>query len=158
MKDRRNQISFDKLLEEIKIIIKSDKKRDEKLEEICKLLKEKILYYNWVGLYLVNPSKDRELILGPFIGEPTEHIRIPSGRGVCGRAAEEGKTIIVQDVSMEENYLACSLKVKAEIVVPIFKNSKLIGEIDIDSHYPSPFREGDKSFLEELSKLIANIL
>ena len=148
---------FDTLLEKIKVIINSDKKRDEKLRDICRLLREEVSYYNWVGFYFVNPSNSSELILGPFIGEPTEHIRIPFGRGVCGRAAEEEKTIVVQDVSMEENYLACSLKVKSEIVVPIFKDNKLVGEIDIDSHYSSPFREEDRLFLEELSRLVSSM-
>jgi len=148
---------FDTLLEKIKVIINSDKKRDEKLRDICRLLREEVSYYNWVGFYFVNTSNSSELILGPFIGEPTEHIRIPFGRGVCGRAAEEEKTIVVQDVSMEENYLACSLKVKSEIVVPIFKDNKLVGEIDIDSHYSSPFREEDRLFLEELSRLVSSM-
>ena len=148
---------FDTLLEKIKVIINSDKKRDEKLRDICRLLREEVSYYNWVGFYFVNPSNSSELILGPFIGEPTEHIRIPFGRGVCGRAAEEEKTIVVQDVSMEENYLACSLKVKSEIVVPIFKDNKLVGEIDIDSLYSSPFREEDRLFLEELSRLVSSM-
>ncbi len=150
--------TFDILLEKIKVIINSDKKREEKLREICRVLKKEVSHYNWVGFYLVDPTNERELILDTFIGEPTEHVRIPFGRGICGQAAEKKKTFIVQDVSKEENYLTCSVKVKAEIVVPIFKDDKLIGEIDIDSHYISPFTEKDKLFLEELSKLVSNIL
>lgn len=153
-----NNKFFDDLIEEIKVIINSDKKRDKKLREICKLLKERVSYYNWVGFYLVNPTNERELILDTFIGEPTEHIKIPFGRGICGQAAEKKKTFIVQDVSKEENYLTCSVKVKAEIVVPIFKDDKLIGEIDIDSHYISSFTEEDKMFLERLSEIVASII
>ncbi|HEC81687.1 MAG TPA: GAF domain-containing protein [Thermoplasmatales archaeon] len=155
---KENNGFFDKLLEKVEGIVNSKGNDEEKLKEICELLQRKVSHYNWVGFYLVDPSKDKELTLGPFAGEPTEHLRIPFGKGVCGQAAEKKKTIVVQDVSKEKNYLACSLKVKSEIVVPIFKNNKLVGEIDIDSHQLSSFKKEDEVFLEKVSKLVANIL
>jgi len=105
------------------------------------LLVENVPHYDWVGFYLVDKAK-KELVLGPFVGEPTEHVRIPFGRGICGQAAERRTTFVVQDVSKEGNYLACSPKVKSEIVIPLFKGGEIIGELDIDSHTLSPWKTG----------------
>lgn len=149
---------FEKLLNYIQEIASSSNSLEEKLRNICKLLKENIPYYDWVGFYLVNKSKKDELILGPFVGEPTEHVKIPFGKGVCGRAAEARKTIIVQDVSKESNYLACSPKVRSEIVVPITKDGEVLGEIDIDSHTLAPFTKKDKEFLEKIAEIVADLL
>ncbi len=140
------------------IISSSDKDRDEKLLDICKILHEKIAYFDWVGFYLVNPNNSKELILGPYVGEPTEHVKIPFGKGICGQAAESGKTFVVQDVSKETNYLSCSPKVKSEIVVPLFKQGNIIGELDIDSHQLSPFTSEDQEYLERICERIANSL
>ncbi len=120
---------------------------DNLLENICKLLNEKVFYYNWTGFYLINDEGLLEL--GPFVGEPTEHVKIPVGKGICGQAAERKVTFLIQDVSQETNYLSCSSHVKSEIVVPIMKSSEeVFGEIDIDSHYVAPFDERDREFLE----------
>ncbi len=150
------KVIFEEILSECDNLLKSaSKSRDEKLLEICRLLQDKINYYDWVGFYLVDPDSPRELVLGPYVGEPTDHIRIPFGRGICGQAAETGETFVVQDVSRETNYLSCSPKVKSEIVVPIFKDGKIIGELDIDSHVLSPFTEEDQQYLEKLCERIA---
>lgn len=150
--------SFNSLLEEIREIIASKTESKEKLTAICKLLKKNVSHYNWVGFYLVNPEKQDELLLGPYEGEPTEHLRIPFGRGICGQAAKTGKTFVVQDVSKEKNYLSCSINVKAEIVTPIFKKGKVIGELDIDSHIRSSFTDEDVEFLSNIAKLVSKIL
>ncbi len=149
---------FRKTLKKIEEIVSSSISLDEKLKNICEVLKENISYYDWVGFYFVNKNRSNELVLGPFVGEPTEHVKIPFGRGVCGRAAEVKKTIIVQDVSKESNYLACSPKVRSEIVVPIIKDGKILGELDIDSHILAPFTEKDKEFLEKITRMVANLL
>lgn len=148
--------AFNLFLERIRKIKDSSLERDEKLQDISKLLKDNLPYYNWVGFYFASPGK-KELFLGPFEGEATEHREIPFGKGICGQAAEKKKTLLIQDVSQERNYLSCSEAVKAEIVVPIFKNKKLVGEIDIDSHQLSPFSQEDKKFLEEVSRIIAEL-
>lgn len=145
---------FDLLLRRIKEIANSHLERDEKLRSICKLLRENFTHFNWVGFYLASGN---ELVLGPFEGEPTEHVRIPFGKGVCGRAAQTRKTRVVQDVSKETNYLACSPKVKSEIVVPILKNGNFVGELDIDSHMLSAFTEEDRKFLEKVCEIISNL-
>jgi len=146
------------LIKEVKKIIKKELSKDEKLLEICKLLEEKIEYFDWVGFYFVDPDKDRELVLGPYIGAPTDHIRIPFGEGICGQAAEREISFVVQDVSMESNYLSCGDSVKSEILSPIFKNGNIIGEIDIDSHSVSPFNENDRVLLETIAEIVEEIL
>ena len=107
--------------------------------------------------YLTVPGS-RLLRLGPFTGAETEHTEIPFGRGICGQAAETGTTFVVQDVAAQDNYLACSLKVKSEIVVPILRNGTLLGEIDIDSHMKAPFSGEDRKLLEWLAERIAQSL
>lgn len=150
-------IRYDSYLNQIKTVCKSQISLNDKLKKICEFLKEEVSYYDWVGFYFVDKSKKDELILGPFVGEQTEHVRIPFGQGICGQAAEQRKSFIIQDVTKETNYLFCSLKVKSEIVIPIFKNRKIIGEIDIDSHSVSPFTNDDKIFLEDVSIVVADL-
>ena len=128
-----------------------DKNPDELLLEICRLLKEKIYHYDWVGFYLL---KQGELVLGPYSGAPTEHIRIQVGKGICGQVAEKRKTMIVQDVTTEDNYISCSLDVQSEIVVPVLKDGKFLAELDIDSHSPAPFSQDDVLFLENICKIL----
>jgi GAF domain-containing protein len=148
-------LMFAPLLDKIRKIIEEPADTNDKLLAICRLLGNKFSHYDWVGFYLVDKSGKRELVLGPFTGEPTEHVRIPLGKGICGQAAEKKVTIIVQDVSKEKNYLSCSPEVKAEIVVPIFKNGKVVGELDIDSHTLSPFTEEERKFLEDACEIVS---
>ncbi len=129
-----------------------------RLQNICKLLKEHATHYDWVGFYFVDGENPNELILGPFEGAPTEHTRIPFGQGVCGQVAEDGRARIVQDIAQEENYLSCSIDVKSEIVVPIFKKEKFIGEIDIDSHTIAAFSGEDEEFLKMLAGKVSELL
>jgi len=97
------------------------------------------------------------LVLGPFVGEPTEHVRIPYGKGICGQTAESGRTFVVADVAQQSNYLACSVKVKSEIVVPVFKDGEFVAELDIDSHTPGAFTPKDRRMLEEVAALAAGL-
>lgn len=127
--------------------------REAALQEVCRLLAAGVPHYNWVGFYVVDAS-GQALDLGPFVGAPTEHVKIPFGRGICGQAAATGETFIVQDVSKETNYLSCSLDVKSEVVLPIFAGGKIAAELDIDSHELSPFSHEDRRFLEELCTLL----
>ena len=115
-------------------IVDSDKSRDEKLHDICSLLDREVDVFDWTGFYLASETEERMLELGPYIGEETDHTRIPYGTGICGQAAETLDTFVVQDVSKAGNYLACSVDVKSEIVVPIMKEDTFVGELDIDSH------------------------
>ena len=130
---------------------------DHRLSEVCDLLKETIPYYDWVGFYFKNGDKD-ELKLRSFAGEPTDHTIIPFGKGICGQVAVSNKNFVVSDVKAQSNYIACSIHVKAEIVIPLFLNGENIGQIDIDSHTPNPFSHEDEVFLEWVNEKVAEIL
>lgn len=129
-------------------------KRHVGLQLLCNLLHDEVPHYDWVGFYLLVPTEET-LVLGPYQGASTEHVRIPWGVGVCGQAAERGETIIVPDVRQEGNYLACSIHVRSEIVVPVRSGDAVIAEIDIDSHTPDAFSEEDRRFLEALAPYTA---
>ncbi len=148
---------FDLLLDHVIGIINNSQNKYKKLKSVCEFLKNNVDHYDWVGFYFVSDTKKGELVLGPFAGESTEHVKIKFGDGICGQAAEMKDTFVVQDVSKEANYLSCSPKVKSEIVVPIFKNGEIIGELDIDSHQIGPFTEKDKVFLEKICELVAEM-
>lgn len=128
-----------------------------RLQQICDLLQESIPYYDWVGFYFKNGNK-AELKLGPYAGAPTDHTIIPFGKGICGQVALSNENFIVPDVKAQDNYIACSIHVKAEIVVPLFLNGENVGQIDIDSNTPDPFTQEDEEFLEFVNKGIAKIL
>jgi len=130
---------------------------NEKLEKVCHLLDQEISYFNWTGFYFKNGDKD-ELILGPYVGAPTDHTIIPYGEGICGQVAVSNETFVVPDVNQESNYLSCSIDTKAEIVVPIFKDGKNVGQIDIDSHKVDPFTDEDRELLEWLCKEVSKII
>lgn len=138
-----------------KIADREDISRDQKLQQVCELLEEQVEEFDWVGFYLVDPESDRELVLGPYVGEETDHTRIPFGKGICGQAAETNETFVVQDVSKEDNYLACSVHVEAEIVVPVKKNGEFVAELDIDSHKKDSMTEEHQKMLEEICDRIA---
>ena len=151
-------MTFELLKPQIETIISAtNKTTDERLLSICELLEEHIEYYNWVGFYFTNSAK-KELHLGPYVGEPTDHTVIPFGKGICGQVAVSNENFVVPDVAAQDNYIACSITVKAEIVVPIFKNGKNIGQIDIDSNTPDPFSEKDEQFLEFVCTQVSKIL
>jgi len=119
------------------------------------LLKDRLAHYTWVGIYLI---EGEELVLGPYLGKPSPHTRIPLGRGICGAAATEKTTIIVDDVNSDPRYLACSLETRSEVVVPIFApgdGSRVLGEIDIDSDRPAGFGAADRDLLEAVAAALA---
>ena len=123
------------------------------LQEVVDLLHDRVGHYSWVGIYLV---EGEDLVLGPWKGpEATEHVRIPVGQGVCGAAAASGETEIVDDVNADPRYLACFASTRSEIVVPVSREGRVVGEIDIDSDQPAAFGDDDREFLEHVAELIA---
>jgi GAF domain-containing protein len=122
------------------------------LAETAALLQRERPHYTWVGVYLL---EGEELVLGPFVGKPTPHTRIPLNKGICGAAASSGKTLIVDDVQADPRYLACSLETRSEIVVPIVRAGRVLGEIDIDSDAPAAFTEEDRRLLEAVAEILA---
>ena len=149
---------FEQLKVRIENIISEFKNAPEgAMKAICKLLQSEVDYYDWVGFYFKNGDK-RELKLGPYVGEPTDHTIIPFGKGICGQVAESNTNFVVPDVQAQDNYIACSISVKSEIVIPLFKNGENIGQIDIDSKTPDPFSKADERFLEWVNQQVAQIL
>jgi L-methionine (R)-S-oxide reductase len=126
---------------------------EQVLQEVVDALHERVEHYSWVGIYLVDAD---DLVLGPWNGpQATEHVRIPVGQGVCGAAAASGETEIVDDVNADPRYLACFPSTRSEIVVPIHRDGRVVGEIDIDSDRPAAFTGEDRDFLEHVAELIA---
>jgi len=122
-------------------------------QRVVDTLHDRFPHYDWVGIYWVD---GRDLVLGPWVGpQATEHTRIPIGTGVCGAAAASGRTEIVPDVNADPRYLACFASTQSEIVVPIFADGDVVGEIDIDGSDLDAFDETDARFLEEVAALLA---
>jgi len=145
------ELALEKILE-----ISSTLNSDEILKTCIEFLYDNFDKYSWIGIYLV---KENNLILGPWKGkQATEHVKIPIGKGICGSAAKSGNTEIISDVSSDNRYLACFVSTKSEIVVPIKKDSKVIGEIDIDSNIPNAFNNKDAEFLEKIADIFAKFL
>lgn len=129
------------------------------VQEFCvHIIAQRLSSYNWVGFYMLDPADPNVLALGPFRGAPTDHVRIPVTEGICGAAVAQGETVIVDDVSEDPRYLACSLETKSEIVVPIRVHGKIVGEIDIDSHEVSAFSSDDRAFLENCAEVLGQFL
>lgn len=150
-------MNIDLIKKEVSELTRSDESRDEVLQKIAELLDREVPEFNWTGFYLASDSEDRMLELGPFVGEATDHTKIPYGTGICGQAAETLDTFVVQDVSEAENYLACSVDVKSELVVPIMKNGEFVGELDIDSHKKNAISDEHKSLCEWICKELETV-
>jgi L-methionine (R)-S-oxide reductase len=140
-------------LEAIDRILNRESEADEVLRKTVETLHDRFEHYSWVGIYLIEGD---DLVLGPWKGpEATEHVRIPIGEGICGAAAASGETEIVDDVAADDRYLACFTSTRSEIVVPIVYESRVVGEIDIDSDRPAAFGPEDRALLERVATLIS---
>ena len=126
--------------------------------EIVKAIAQNLQGYDWAGFYMLDPADPEMLVLGPFVGAPTPHVRIPVTQGICGAAVAGGETVVVDDVASDPRYLSCSIETKSEIVVPIYADGKVIGEIDIDSHQPAAFNSTDRTFLEETARIVGTFM
>ena len=140
-------MQLENLKQNITTIVEGDNSIENKLQSICDFLEAQISYYDWVGFYFKNGDKE-ELKLAQYTGEPTDHIIIPFGKGICGQVAVSNENFIVQDVTDQDNYISCGWKVKSEIVIPIFVKGENIGQIDIDSHTANIFTKKDEELLE----------
>lgn len=143
------------ILKGVEALIKDRGRRPDWLKAIFGLLQKERPHYNWVGFYYLS---GKELVLGPFVGAPSPHGRIPLDKGICGAAVRERRTVNVPDVTADPRYLACSVETKSEIVVPIEHNGEVLGEIDVDSHKPAAFGPDDQSLLEGVASRLAPIL
>ena len=145
----------DGLMTAISSAIAAAPNADTAMKQTVALLKDGMRDYTWVGIYLLSGT---ELVLGPYVGTPSPHTRIPLGRGICGAAATEKATIVVDDVNADPRYLACSIEIRSEIVVPIMQGANVLGEIDIDSDRPAAFGRPDRELLEPIASLLAERL
>ena len=146
---------------ELHLLIQGATSARQLMSEIVELLHERMLKYNWVGFYMLEPESAGQppiLVLGAFQGAMTPHTRIPLNQGICGAAASSGKTVVVDDVAKDSRYLACSLETKSEIVVPVFVHGKVVGELDIDSHFPSAFKDDDRELVEYCAAMVGQYL
>ena len=126
------------------------------LTSLCNHLREAIPHYSWVGFYVV--TDPTSLVLGPFSGAPTDHVRIPFGTGVCGQVAASGTSLVIPDVRAESNYLACSLTVRSEVVVPVRLDGALVAVLDIDSPVLNPFTDAEVALLEAVAAAAAGLV
>jgi len=126
---------------------------------MVRLLHERMLKYNWVGFYMLEPGAQPPMLaLGAFEGAMTPHTRIPLNQGICGAAASSGLTVVVDDVRKDSRYLACSLETKSEIVVPVFVHGQVAGELDIDSHFAAAFTPADQELVQHCAALVGKKL
>ncbi len=139
------------------IISQEDKALETLLTEICTLLQKEVKHYDWVGFYFADHMA-QTLHLKAFAGIPTDHTEIPFGKGICGQVAVSNENFIVEDVTAQDNYIACDIQVKSEIVIPLFVDKINVGQIDIDSNIKNAFSQEDATFLEQLNARIADIL
>src|ERR1700690_2905217 len=150
---------MEEILNEVRAVAELAPAAKVLMQEVCKLLHERMLKYNWVGFYMLEPDTHPPvLVLETFVGAMTPHTRIPLNQGICGAAASSGKTVVVDDVSKDPRYLACSLETKSEIVVPVFVKGQVAGELDIDSHFPAAFAAEDQKLVQFCAELVGKKL
>ena len=150
---------IDEVRSEIDQLAESARTAQDLMRQMVKLLHDRMLKYNWVGFYLLEPgAQPPMLVLGAFEGAMTPHVRIPLNEGICGAAASSGKTVVVDDVNKDPRYLACSLETKSEIVVPVFAHGKVVGELDIDSHFPAAFSSDHQDLVQHCAMLVGKKL
>ena len=151
-------MAFENLKPQVSAIITNqDLAVNDRMTAICTLLQSEIDYYDWVGFYFAN-HEERTLHLKAYAGAETDHTVIPFGKGICGQVAVSNENFVVPDVSAQDNYIACSITVKSEIVIPLFKDGKNIGQIDIDSHVADPFTNEDELFLVWINEQLSAVL
>lgn len=150
-------MNFNELKPKISDLVSNSSSLDTTLKDVCELLKSSITYYDWVGFYFKNGEKE-ELKIGPYAGATTDHEIIPFGKGICGQVAVSNENFVVSDVNSQDNYIACSLSVRSEIVIPLFVNNINIGQIDIDSNTIDTFTQKDERFLEFVCESVASII
>ena len=143
------QEQYETLLPQIKSLIEGESDPIANMANVVAALKQTFNFF-WVGFYIV---REEVLVLAPFQG-PIACTRIRYGKGVCGTAWKEGKTQVVPDVELFPGHIACSSNYKSEIVIPLFKEGKVIGVLDIDSETLNSFDETDVFYLEKLSGLL----
>jgi len=143
------------LVDQIRSRIESLSAEETILAETVQLIHDFSESFNWTGFYML---KGGALEVGPYLGPPTEHVRIKLNQGICGAAASRRETVIVDDVCSDPRFIACSISTRSEIVVPLMNGEVCLGEIDIDSDSAGNFSAEDKEMLEEIAVLVVGRL
>ena len=143
------------LIDNVRIAISTKKSQTEVLQAAVEVIDAFSEDFNWTGFYLL---QDGKLVVGPYIGPETPHTVIELNAGICGAAASQKETVIVDNVNDDPRFLACSLTTRSEIVVPLLDGSTVLGEIDIDSNRPGQFTAADREMLEAAAALIVDRL
>ena len=154
-------IDTQRLAQELDHVFDSVDSVEELMSIIVARLREHVPRYDWVGFYMIEKGKagvPDVLVLGPYIGAQTPHKRIPLDQGICGAAASSGETLVVDDVSKDPRYLACSIATRSEIVAPVYVKGSVVGELDIDSHTPAAFGADDRRLVEHCAGLVGRYL
>lgn len=143
------------LFQELKSKLANTPAGSARISSAMDFLKKQFPTFYWVGVYLL---RNGQLEVGPYSGPRTDHVVIPIGRGVCGTAVAEGRNQIVEDVRARQNYLACNLETRSEIVVLVRRpdSNAILGQIDIDATEVSAFDASDEAFLERIAFLLAS--
>ena len=158
MTDRRLPINRLALIDQVRHLAASSPTLRDLQSGIVEAAARHLPHFSWTGFYMLDSYDHEILMLGPFVGDPTPHVRIPVTQGICGAAVVSGETVIVDDVGSDPRYLSCSIATKSEIVVPIYANGTVVGEIDIDSHNPAAFKDDDRVFLEEIARIVGSYI
>lgn len=140
------------VLSRVRNAVESDASIDDVLRSAVAAINEEYAHYHWVGVYLLEGD---HLTLHNYIGKHTDHTRIPVGKGVCGTAVAERANQVIGDVTALDNYLACSIETRSEIVVLIRRGAEIFGQIDIDSDMINAFSDRDESQLTQIADLLA---
>ena len=153
-----SKCNFTALLVEIERLTKNARSAVVMQRAIVETVARNLAHYNWIGFYMLDPEDASMLVLGPFHGEPTPHVRIPVTQGICGAAVAQGETVVVDDVGSDPRYLSCSVDTKSEIVTPIRVHGLVVGEIDVDSHTRNAFQPEDREFLEKCAEMVGQYM
>lgn len=143
------------LVDNIRIAITQAANEHDVLKAAVELIDAFSDEYNWTGFYML---KEGKLHVGPYIGPETDHTVIELDSGICGMAASQKESVIVDDVLCDPRFLACSLSTRSEIVVPLMDGENILGEIDIDSDKPTKFTEEDRQMLEQVAQVVVDRL
>ncbi|UCG63027.1 MAG: GAF domain-containing protein [Candidatus Zixiibacteriota bacterium] len=144
-----------KLVDSVREAIENKNTEKEILTAAVQLIDDFSDGYNWTGFYMMRGDI---LEVGPYVGPETPHTKIELNSGICGAAATQKESIVVDDVNADPRFLACSVTTRSEIVVPLMDGNRCLGEIDIDSNQPAFFDQQDRLMLEEIAAIVVRRL
>ena len=146
------------LLAELEQFARSKPAATALMQRISDRLRDELVRYNWVGFYLIDKNDPDALVLGPYAGTETPHIRIKLNQGLCGAAVSLKKTVVANDVANDPRYLMGSEHTKSEIIVPLLVRNQVVGELDINSYFKDTWDRKEQEFVEKCAMLVSGRL